>query len=164
MIVLKDVERRIRGRVRGWQVEGPVPDVFDPAEAEELFDIRNLVVTNFYRQGLHLVAGQDLTAAAINRMGLGIGTADLAVSNTGLVWPGGSEVSSSISSVTYTETPVSVTFNATFGTSQANGNEYTELGLLLAGASPNLAARIVFPATRKHELFSWVFEWTLQWS
>ena len=137
---------------------------------KKVFD--NLVVNNFGNQTVYLVGGENLTTAIINRVGLGTGgggsgsgdPGSAHVTDTSLTDPASGEVSALVTSVTYGTSPVSVTFEATFGSADANGISFTEAGLLFAGASPNLAAHRVFSPMTKSSLFEWTFRWTLQWS
>ena len=122
----------------------------------------NLVVDNFGNQAVYLVGGEFLASAKITKIGLGQGTTELA-SRTALVDPGGGAVSTATTVLSYTTGPASVTFEGTFGYADGNGDAFTEMGLLFDSATPPLAAIKVFPTMTKSVLFTWTFQWKLDW-
>jgi len=123
----------------------------------------NLVVDNYGNQIVYPIGGENLVTAKITKIGLGEGITENAA-RTALDYPApGAPVTTLITSISYGS--ASVTFTGTFGTGDANGKTFSEVGLLFAGTTPDLAAIKVFGGTMaKTSAFSWTFVWTLSWT
>ena len=125
-------------------------------------DFGNMVMTNFGEQAVYLIGGENLTTAIITRIALGTNATAETVDDTAIT--GANSVP--ITTVTYSaagESPAWVQFSATFGTTDGNGTNYEEVGLLFAGVNPNLAARKAFGGSMtKTQMWEWTVEWKLK--
>ena len=116
----------------------------------------NIVCEGLQEHIVHLLAGDEVASRHIDRIGWGTDGTPEQESDTSIV--GLAVAKSAVASYPAAR---AVRFTATLAATEGNGTAVQEALLLIASASPQLAARVTFPVITKSSLFTWTWEWTL---
>jgi hypothetical protein len=144
------------GVVRIQRVDGKTGEVIDEQRYE------NLLVDNFYVQTARLFAGDDMSDRKIAKIAFGVNGDLASVNDTAITPPPGGNVLVDVT-IEYSTTN-SVQFTGVLGTSEGNGIEFREIGLLFNNTSPALAARKAFKIVTKDDWFMLRIIWTITYS
>ena len=148
---IQDQVPRVEGVVELF-VNRPGPD--HELVRYEVF--KNLVLNALRENEYYALAGDAVATRQINSIGMGTDNTAPTVGDTGL-----SADAEYATASLYGYGTRSVTFQAVFGSADANGKVYYEVGLRTAGNI--LVARRVFSGLDKTADFEYTWRWTLQW-